>query len=136
MLKRFHEKTPAGIIDYLSNSLIRTYPRGLDAEVFTFAALKCAYENATTPAEREHVTPYLYRHPERFNLQNYSGDSDLSAYRWTLDTPEDYKMISAVYENLYRPESLISTSDVLRFLTVCSDVASININTKQKVLGY
>jgi UDP-2,4-diacetamido-2,4,6-trideoxy-beta-L-altropyranose hydrolase len=136
MLERFQEKMPDGIIDYLSNSLKRTFPRGLDAEVFTFAALKCAYENATTPAEREHVTPYLYRHPERYNLQNYSGDIDLSAHRWTLDTREDYEMISAVYENLYLPGVLISTSDVLEFLAGCPDVENLNINIEQKALGY
>jgi spore coat polysaccharide biosynthesis protein SpsF len=136
MLERFQEKTPAGIIDYLSNSLIRTFPRGLDAEVFAFAALKCAYENATTSAERQHVTPYLYRHPERFNLQNYSGDRDLSAHRWTLDTREDYKMISAIYENLYRPGELFRTSNVLEFLAGRPDIAALNIKIEQKSLGY
>ena len=136
MLERFQEKTPDGIIDYLSNSLKRTFPRGLDAEVFTFAALKCAYENATTPAEREHVTPYLYRHPERFSLQNYSGDRDLSAHRWTLDTREDYEMINSVYENLYCPGNLISTSKVLEFLACRPDIAALNIHIEQKKLGY
>lgn len=136
MLERFQAKTPAGAIDYLSNSLKRTFPRGLDAEVFTIAVLKCAYENATTPSEREHVTPYLYRHPERFNLQNYSRGGDLSAYRWTLDTREDYEMLSAVYLHLYRPGTIFSTSDVLELLATRPDVAALNDNIKQKELGY
>jgi spore coat polysaccharide biosynthesis protein SpsF (cytidylyltransferase family) len=54
--------------DYCSNVLPRTYPRGLDTEVFTVAALEQAWREARDPSEREHVTPYFYRHPELFRL--------------------------------------------------------------------
>ena len=47
--------------DYVSNCLIRTYPRGMDSEVFPFGILEDAYAEATEPADREHVTPFIYR---------------------------------------------------------------------------
>ena len=52
--------------DYASNVIPRTYPRGLDTEVFTFAALDRAWREAREPHQREHVTPYLYEHPQIF----------------------------------------------------------------------
>ncbi|HET7677409.1 MAG TPA: glycosyltransferase family protein, partial [Candidatus Limnocylindrales bacterium] len=58
-----------GGYDYASNTLEpRTWPHGLDAEAFTRAALATAWAEDTDPAWREHVTPFLYRHPERFRL--------------------------------------------------------------------
>ena len=53
--------------DYTSNVFPRTFPRGLDCEVMTAAALRTAHAEAVDPAEREHVTPFLYRRPERFD---------------------------------------------------------------------
>jgi len=72
--------------DYCSNSFPRTYPRGLDTEVFTMNALEQAWHNARRLYEREHVTPYLYEHPELFRLVSHQGQTDYSEYRWTLDT--------------------------------------------------
>ncbi len=60
--------------DYTSNVFPRTFPRGLDCEVMTAAALRAAHAEATDPAEREHVTPFLYRRPERFALANMRND--------------------------------------------------------------
>jgi len=83
--------------DYASNTLVPTYPRGLDVEVFTSAALADAYREACHSYEREHVTPYLYEHPELFRLVSVMGDADHSQYRWTLDTAEDLKLLRAIY---------------------------------------
>lgn len=134
MLERFKSRTEARKIDYLSNTLNRTFPRGLDAEIFTFSALKCAYENATTPAEHEHVTPYLYRHPEKFQLQGFCQDKDFSAYRWTLDTREDFELINNIYSYLYRRGSPFNTDEVLTFLAAHPDIAALNIHIEQKRL--
>lgn len=83
--------------DYASNAFPRTYPRGLDTEVFTMAALEQAWRNAHKPYEREHVTPYFYEHPELFQLVALRGRTDYSRYRWTLDTAEDLKLLRAMY---------------------------------------
>ena len=51
--------------DYVSNTINPSYPEGLDVEVFTFVALKSAYENATLESEKEHVTPYIWKNKDK-----------------------------------------------------------------------
>lgn len=88
-----HRQTGA---DYTSNVLPRTFPKGLDVEVIDAAALRTAGDEARLPLEREHVTPYLYRHPERFRLANLRSGDDLGRERWTVDTPEDLDTVRAI----------------------------------------
>jgi spore coat polysaccharide biosynthesis protein SpsF (cytidylyltransferase family) len=85
--------------DYASNVSPRTYPRGLDTEVFRVAALDRAWSEGREPYQREHVTPYLYEHPQIFRLASKSGDLDYSHYRWTLDTREDLELLHAIYRH-------------------------------------
>src|SRR5690348_2363069 len=63
--------------DYSSNALEPTFPDGLDVEVMRFECLEQAWREARLPSEREHVTPYLYNHRERFRVGSYSGSRDL-----------------------------------------------------------
>jgi spore coat polysaccharide biosynthesis protein SpsF len=119
--------------DYASNTLVRTYPRGLDVEVFTTAALDRAAREARAPEEREHVTPYFYRHPELFKLASVESTVDLSGYRWTVDTKEDLQLARAIYARL--PEG--ETSDlqhVLRVLAREPSLTAINAHVVQKVV--
>jgi len=120
-------------VDYLSNGLKRTYPRGMDTEVFTMAALERAHGEAKTPAEREHVTPYLYRHPELFRLADQLAAKDHSRYRLTLDTPEDWQLIQAVVKALGASASL---QQVVDYLDRHPEVAAINAAVEQKALGH
>ena len=80
--------------DYASNTLERTYPRGLDCEAFSFSALETAHTEAVAGPDREHVTPFLYRQPDRFRLKSVRAPRDYSHYRWTVDTPEDFAMVA------------------------------------------
>jgi spore coat polysaccharide biosynthesis protein SpsF len=86
-------------MDYVSNTLERTYPRGLDTEVFARDALVRAHLEARLPYEREHVTPYIYRHPELFSLRNVAHSSDLSAYRLTVDEAADLTVVRQIYHH-------------------------------------
>jgi spore coat polysaccharide biosynthesis protein SpsF len=81
-----HRRTGA---DYTSNTLIRTYPDGLDVEVLTADALKTAADEAQTPFEREHVTPFVYRNTSRFTLRALRSPERLGHLRWTVDTLDD-----------------------------------------------
>ncbi|MGI0482884.1 cytidylyltransferase domain-containing protein [Geminocystis sp. CENA526] len=136
LLSYFQEENNMGLgIDYLSNTLRRSFPIGLDAEVFTSNALERAYDYATKDYEKEHVTPYIYQHPDLFSLHNLSNDDDLSHYRWTLDTPEDYELIKIIYENLYPENSLFGMDEILSFLENKPHLTKINGNVKQKQLG-
>jgi spore coat polysaccharide biosynthesis protein SpsF len=111
-------------IDYASNNLERTYPLGLDAEVFTRDALVRAHLEAKLPYEREHVTPYIYKHPELFSLRNVVHSSDLSAYRLTVDEPADLKVVQKIYQHF--EERSFSFIDVLKFLRENPQVRQLN----------
>lgn len=86
-----------GGADYVSNTLTCTYPDGLDTEVFHRDILEQAWRYASLKSEREHVTPYVYNHPQRFRLRNVTHEADFSELRWTVDEPQDLAFVRAVY---------------------------------------
>lgn len=119
--------------DYASNTRVRTYPRGLDVEVFSFEALERAWHDAKQPWERAHVTPFLYQHPEIFRLVSVCSNHDYSQYRWTLDTPEDYEFVRQLYARL-KARTDFSWRDVLDVLKREPGLSCINANVSQKEL--
>lgn len=90
----------AGTFSYVSNVEPPTYPDGLDTEVFSMEALKMAWNEAALRSEREHVTPYLRKNPERFPPANIVNSKDLSGLRWTVDQQEDLELVREVYRLL------------------------------------
>jgi spore coat polysaccharide biosynthesis protein SpsF len=117
--------------DYASNLFPRTYPRGLDAEVFTAAALDRAWNEAREPYQREHVTPYLYQHPETFRLAAVRGGLDYSRYRWTLDTLEDLKLLRTIY-SLFDGRDDFSWQEVLHVIERKPNLRELNSQVLQK----
>lgn len=111
--------------DYLSNTLEPTYPEGLDLEIFSWEALETAWKEAVRPSDREHVTPYIWRHPHRFRLYSWKGERDLSHWRWTVDYPEDLRFARAVYERLYPQKPLFGMEDILHLLETDPDLRSL-----------
>lgn len=89
--------------DYTSNTLVRTYPDGLDVEVVRAGALREAAAEATDPVEREHVTPFVYRRPERYRLATVVGPELLGRERWTVDTIDDLARIREIVAGLSDP---------------------------------
>jgi spore coat polysaccharide biosynthesis protein SpsF len=118
--------------DYVSNVLLRTFPRGMDVELFSFAALKKAAKEAITPSEREHVTPFFHKHPSRFRLANFTHSLDLSNYRLTVDTPEDFLLISKIFEDLYPKKKKFTLDDIIQEWGRHPDWSLINAHVKQK----
>ncbi|MBW2733378.1 MAG: glycosyltransferase family protein [Deltaproteobacteria bacterium] len=86
--------------DYVSNTLKRTFPRGLDTEVFPKPILLMAEQNARGGSEREHVTPYIWKEPLRFRIRQVKSATDWSHLRWTVDTMADFELVARVYEEL------------------------------------
>lgn len=89
--------------DYTSNTLIRDFPIGLDVEVVRSSALRIARAEAIDRNEREHVTPFIYRRPERFRLAAFRGERSLGHESWTVDTSEDLQRVRLIVENLETP---------------------------------
>ncbi|NGX43031.1 MAG: 3-deoxy-manno-octulosonate cytidylyltransferase [Chlamydiae bacterium] len=118
--------------DYVGNTLTLTYPRGMDTEVFSIKTLEDAVQNAKEKSEREHVTLFMYRHPERFRLANVSYSKNVSKYRLTLDTEEDYTLIKSILEALYPKKPNFTLEDMLRYLEENPKLSDINAHVKQK----
>lgn len=89
--------------DYTSNTLLRTYPDGLDVEVVEVSALRAAIDEADVPFEREHVTPFIYRRPERFALAALRNGLALGDERWTVDTADDLEFIREIVDRSGNP---------------------------------
>jgi spore coat polysaccharide biosynthesis protein SpsF len=122
-------------IDYVSNCrLNQTYPRGLDTEVFAFSALKAAYEEAREPFEREHVTPFIWQHPERFALSNIDHYIDYSQHRWTVDTPEDLDLIKRMLNVCYPTNPEFGLQDCIELICRNPEWEEINKHIEQKKL--
>ncbi|MBA4407773.1 acylneuraminate cytidylyltransferase [bacterium] len=135
MLEYYFQENESGRLGYLSNVHPRTFPRGLDTEIFTFTALGKTYNEATQDYEREHVTPYIYNHPELFSIKNFANEKDYSFHRWTVDTREDFMLIDEIYKALYRKDELFLFEDIIKLFERRPDLFSINQNVKQKKLG-
>jgi spore coat polysaccharide biosynthesis protein SpsF len=115
-----------GGYDYATNALQPTYPDGLDVEVFRASCLEEAWREATLPSEREHVTPFIHRRPERFRIGHLAGETDLSALRWTVDEELDYRLVSEIYAALYPQKPDFGTADVLRLLEERPQLKTMN----------
>lgn len=112
--------------DYTSNTLNETYPDGEDVEVFTFASLKKAWNNAKLASEREHVTPYIRNNQDIFKHASLEYKEDLSQKRWTLDNSEDLEFLRLVYKYLYSKNSLFDMDDILALIDEKPEIEKIN----------
>ncbi|ERK28533.1 cytidylyltransferase domain-containing protein [Clostridium intestinale] len=118
--------------DYVSNTLERTLPRGLDTEVFSFNILEKAFNEAILDRDREHVTSYIYTSKDKFSLGSYRFSKDYSNHRWTLDTEEDFNFISCIYNELYKKNKYFDMNDILNLLNRRADLLAINKDINQK----
>ncbi len=109
-------------VDYVSNKIERTFPAGLDVEVFTYESFKRVNKEAKTPHEREHVTPY-YRSSDSFTTSNVSSDQvfderymqNRTDLRFTLDTPDDFQLFEEVYANVDY-DGLLDITDAVTYV--------------------
>jgi spore coat polysaccharide biosynthesis protein SpsF (cytidylyltransferase family)/aryl-alcohol dehydrogenase-like predicted oxidoreductase len=102
--------------DYASNISPRIVPDGLDTEVISRAALETAWREATDPADREHVTLFVRRQPERFVSVSVNGTPVASVGRLTLDTLADFTVLSGIVERLRARGVAGSLSEMLAIL--------------------
>lgn len=121
--------------DYVCNTQPPTFPDGLDVEVFSFKALEKAWKEAQLTSEREHVTPYIWKHPELFKIKNIRNDIDLSALRWTLDTPEDLTLINLVLTEVQKEKMYVHFERILEIFSQHPEWNLINAHYKRNE-GY
>lgn len=118
-------------VDYAANCLQPTLPDGMDAEVFTFAALETAWKEAKKVSEREHVTPYI-RDSGKFTVKSIEYPVNWGKFRLTLDNPEDLDVLSLLVE---RCGDRAQLQDYVTFLEKNPKVCEMNSHLKRNE-GY
>lgn len=108
---------------YVSNVTERTYPDGLDVEVFSYESLKEAWTNARLDSEREHVTPYIRNN---FNNITILNDENYSSIRLTLDYEEDYTKLDLMLKNISPNGEMFGLKDIVKFLNENPEIDLIN----------
>ena len=110
--------------DYLTNSIDRTFPNGTEVEIFSFNALEIAWKNAKKKSEREHVTPYFYNNPEKFNIHYFKQQKNQSKFRYTIDRKEDYDLVVEILSRIKKRP--IKTGDIIELLTKNPELLKLN----------
>ena len=118
--------------DYVSNCfpLPRTYPDGVNVEVFSKKILDEMHNNAKKPSEREHVTLFLVFKPEKYKIFRVDYDRDISKYRFNLDYKLDYKLLKTIFEKLYFKNPNFTMEDVIKLLEENPSIFQINAEIK------
>ena len=124
-----------GEFDYVSNIFPLTYPSGMETQVFSVAVL-AAEESMThdDPAAREHVSLPIYEQPEKYRLGNFQPTEVLTwlPFEVTLDTPEDYRLIKEIIENLEPVNPHFSIHDIIQFVRDHPELLQINQHVLRK----
>lgn len=123
-----------GNYDYFATPVPTKYPRGLDVEVFSYAALLETMRRAVPGPETEHVTWYIYHHQDEFRCGRLAGREPLirPQYRLCVDTQEDYELLRRIYERLYEPGKIIPIEKVMALLDANPELARLNAHVQQK----
>ena len=112
--------------DYTANTWgRRSFPKGLDVDVVKSGVLREAAAQARLPFEREHVLPFVYNRPDMFRLGGLEQAADEGEVRWTVDRPDDYEFVSAVYEALYASNPAFSSDDVRALIKARPELAML-----------
>jgi spore coat polysaccharide biosynthesis protein SpsF len=118
-------------VTYYSNTIVRTYPRGMDYEIFSFRLLEDAFKNATDDSDKEHVTPYIWKNRAgKVNIKHDIAAEDNSNFRITLDTVEDQVLITKLIEEHNASE--LDCHAIVNILKNNSGLSGINEFIEQK----
>ena len=103
----------------------RSFPEGLDVEVIALEALETAWREARMPSEREHVTPFIWKQPDRFPQDRIRNGDTVSHEHWSVDHPQDYSFVKAIYAALYRPGSPFGMDETMAFLDAHPEIRQL-----------
>ncbi|MGI0492185.1 cytidylyltransferase domain-containing protein [Alkalinema pantanalense CENA528] len=120
-------------LDYVVTDEV-SYPRGMDVEAFSMQVLEETYREATHPAHREHVTPFIYQQPSRYHVYTVMQDCLLAPCRLTVDTSEDFELIRCILEHLYSAQPQFNLHSIIGLLQQKPELVAINAHVIQKPL--
>ena len=116
-------------VDYMSNNKPRTFPYGMDFEIFTFKTLETAWKNAKLKSELEHVTPFIYNNPDKFDIGKIENSQNFSGIRITIDRIKDLEVVSDVVSRIkVRP---ILLKDLIELYQLSPEIFEKNKNYEE-----
>jgi spore coat polysaccharide biosynthesis protein SpsF len=120
----------ANDVDYVGCHLVKTFPVGLDAKLFTTKTLEEVANTTIDPADRENVSLYIYEHPEKYKLMNIEakGRQRRPDLRLVVDHKEDLDLIQIIYKELYDKKLYFNYDDMLDLFERRPDLAELNKN--------
>lgn len=120
--------------DYASNVLGRSFPRGTEVQVFSVKVLDEVNRITQDPADHEHVSLYIYEHPEKYKLGTIAAPPELQrpGVRLTVDLPQDLELIRQIYQRLYPGNPDFGIRDILELLDREPHLAQLNGSIQQK----
>ncbi len=123
-------------VEYCANVIERSYPIGMDTQVFATHVLADVARRTRDAVDHEHVSLYIYRHPEIYRLKGLVAPETLfdPALRLTLDTPQDFALIDAVFRRLLPANPAFSLADILELLRAEPNLRALNDHIAQKKL--
>lgn len=101
-----------------------SFPEGIDAEAISFAPLEAAWNEAKLPSEREHVTAFIWKRPERFVQKRLEHSRDLSKIRVTCDEPQDFEVLKTALA--YFKDNPSGVEDIAAFFEARPELAALN----------
>lgn len=136
VIDKLVEVYQANNFDYVANVLKRTFPRGLDTQVFATSVLEEVARLTDDPVDHEHVSLYIYQHPEKFKLHNVESGlpEEFWDLRLTVDTAEDFELVRRIYEELYPADPAFSIQDVIGLFQRQPELRAINQHISQKAV--
>jgi len=115
-------------LDFVHNGL--SYPDGIvETEVFSLAALQKAWKEARLASEREHVTSYIWKNLEVFQIATIENEEDLSHLRLVVDEERDFQLVTEIFRNLYKEDEIFHLRDILHFLDKKPELLELNKDT-------
>lgn len=120
--------------DYMRVDVPDTICRGFDAEIFTKDALHKVDSLANIQRYREHVTLYMYQHPNEFSISKCILPTRWQTpdYRLTVDTVQDFELIEKIYAGLYADGTYMNIEDIINFIDCNQKLIQINSDIEQK----
>lgn len=126
--------------DYVSNwsPQKRTYPHGLEVEIYSISCLDRLWNEVKDPLLREWIPFNIHENPDKFDIKILENETDITEFRWTVDYKEDLILIEKIYSELYRDDYIFTMEDILKIIDTTPDLKKINDKYKEKkgVEGY
>ena len=126
----------ANSVDYVGNAKVRSYPDGMDAQVFSLKTLESSYRMTSNKDDREHVTLHIRNNPKIFSQINVVASPDIyyPELGLTLDEWDDYLLIKKIIENFYDENKFLKYSDIIKFLNNNPYLYFLNKHVKRKLI--